>query len=119
MTRPIQEPDRVPTRRLVAIMAATIVLTLGCLLWVWLVMKPAERADRGTEAPLRAIRAEVGGPNQTPVDQTVFSERAAYSAARLEAQRQRLGSYGYVDRGQSIVHIPIARAMEIVAKEGR
>ena len=117
MTRPVQEADLVPTRKLVWLMAATVVATLLCLLWVWLVMKPFERADRGTEAPLRAIRGEVGGPNATPVDQTLFSERSAYSAARLDQKRARLESYGYVDKDKGTVHIPIARAMEILAKE--
>jgi len=117
MSRPVQEEDLVPTRGLVLVMAATIVLTLGCLLWVWLVMKPFERASRGSEAPLRALRGEVGAASQTPVDQTLFSERQAYSAARLRHQRGVLDSYGYVDKDKGIVRIPIRRAMELVAKE--
>lgn len=116
MSRPVQEADQVPTRKLVWLMAATVAATFACLLWVWLVMKPFERADRGTGAPLRAIRGEVGGVNATPVDQTLFSERTAYSAARLDQQRAKLESYGYVDKDKGTVHIPIARAMELVAK---
>jgi hypothetical protein len=119
MSRPVQELDLVPVGKLVAVMAATVVLTLGCLLWVWLVMKPFERASRGTQAPLRAIRAEVGGPAAVPVDQTLFSERQAYSAARVDRQRQLLDSYGYVDKAKGLVRIPVARAMEILAGEGK
>jgi hypothetical protein len=117
MSRPVQEEDLVPTGKLVLVMAAMVVLTLGCLLWVWLVMKPFERASRGSEAPLRALRGEVGGERQTPVDQTLFSERQAYSAARLRHQRELLESYGYVDKDKGVVRIPIRRAMEIVARE--
>ena len=31
---------------------------------------------------------------------------------------KRLSSYGWVDRSRGVVHIPIDRAMELVAKEG-
>lgn len=38
---------------------------------------------------------------------------------RLRAQEDaRLGSYGWVDRREGVVHIPIARALELMAERG-
>ena len=39
-------------------------------------------------------------------------------AALRAAERQRLESYGWVDRGKGIVHIPIEQAMQAVARQG-
>ena len=36
----------------------------------------------------------------------------------LTEHRQRLNSYGWVDRGKGVVHIPIARAMAEIAAKG-
>ncbi len=34
------------------------------------------------------------------------------------AEHDRLGSYGWVDEGGRVVHIPIERAMEVVVEQG-
>jgi hypothetical protein len=39
-------------------------------------------------------------------------------AAYLAASRQRLSSYGWVDRDKGIAHIPIDEAMQRVAEHG-
>ncbi|MGZ5966505.1 MAG: hypothetical protein ACXWP4_02475 [Polyangiales bacterium] len=43
--------------------------------------------------------------------------RQAEAPEARTAQEKRLHGYGYVDRGKGIAHIPIERAIEIVAKE--
>jgi hypothetical protein len=110
MSRPVQEEDVVPTGKLLAGMIATVLLTLGCVLWVVLVTRPFARAYEGTAKPLKAYQpAEV-------VDRTLFSDGAPLSAARLGRQRAQLESYGFVDKERGIVRIPIQRAMELIAK---
>jgi len=46
-------------------------------------------------------------------------ERDETTADQRHTARQRLRSYGWVDRSHGIVHIPIARAMEIIAMEAQ
>lgn len=40
-------------------------------------------------------------------------------AEKLSKERQQLNTYGWVDRDHGIVHIPIDRAMELIAKSPR
>src|SRR5207248_5342977 len=59
-------------------------------------------------------------PNSDPYSQYNQPERAWSPRVRpedLHADRQqRLQSYGWVDRKQEIIHIPVARAMEILVQ---
>ena len=43
---------------------------------------------------------------------------AADMAKFLAAEHEELNSYGYVDQAQGVVHIPIERAIDILAKQG-
>jgi hypothetical protein len=114
--RPAQEEDTLPTASIIGAVGGAVVLTIVCLLYVWLVMKPFTAADRGTAAPLRAVPPPATAtPGPGDVDQVVFSNVRPFSAGRLEQQRRRLESYGVVDKDNGIVRIPVARAMELVA----
>jgi hypothetical protein len=60
-----------------------------------------ERADL---PPPSAPQAQINDPS--------------YLAARRQAADQQLGSYGWVDRAQGVVHIPINEAMKGLAEQG-
>jgi hypothetical protein len=114
--RPIQEDDAIPTLRIVIGLVATIVLTVVCCVWVWAVMKPFENADRQNARPTFAVRPpDVGGPSA--VDRTLYNPTVPFSAALLEKKRAWLESWGWVDRGKGVVHMPIERAMKLVVVE--
>jgi hypothetical protein len=71
--------------------------------------------NRMETAVLPPTPAEVGRSKIGLVEQQFYgmAQRGVTDrAARLE----RLGSYGWVDRGGGVAHIPIERAMELVEK---
>ncbi len=57
--------------------------------------------------------SKIGLVEQQPFAQAVRGERAKVQ------QRERLESYGWVDRQAGVVHIPIAEAMRLVASGAR
>ena len=110
----LQEPDRVPTRRLASIgLAGLLVFGVGAL-WATTVQRGATGSVRGDAAPRPALagQREVG-----MVYQPRFDDRIA--AAKNDAARRRLSSAGWVDRDAGVVRIPIEQAMEIVARRGK
>ncbi len=88
-----------------------VVFALGILWALALLRHETARVERltGKYRPPLLGSQEIG-----IVDQVPFT-----SDHRLEIWRReraaRLGSYGWVDRGKGLVHIPIERAMDAVA----
>ena len=109
----LQEPDRVPTRRLASIgLAGLLVFAVGAL-WATTVQRSATGSVRSDTAPRPALagKDEVG---------MVYQQRFAGSiaAAKNDEARRRLSSAGWVDRDAGIVRVPIEQAMDIVARRG-
>jgi hypothetical protein len=70
---------------------------------------------RQGEHPPILIPPEAGQSKVGMVEQDLFD--VANRGERDVAQRRaKLGSYGWVDREKGIVHLPIERAMELVAQ---
>jgi len=70
---------------------------------------------RQRENPPIPLPAELGQSKIGLVEQQIF-ELADRGERQRAAQRARLGSYGWVDRQAGVAHIPIDRAMELVAQ---
>jgi hypothetical protein len=118
--RPLQEDDRVPTGKLLWVGAITVAGTVGCLLWVYLVMKPFTRAQRGPERPAEVIapasppRPEIQPKPMPDSDFRQLGVEPGFFAAEYGKKAERLESYGWVDRGRGIARIPVTRAMELL-----
>ncbi|HEX9401900.1 MAG TPA: hypothetical protein VF912_17455 [Anaeromyxobacter sp.] len=104
------EVDRIAAGPIVAVGIGALVLfflaswaTIGYL-----------RVKEGDRPPL-PVPAEFGQSKVALVEQQLF-ELSARGARERDAQRERLGSYGWVDRKAGIVRLPIGRAMELSAK---
>jgi hypothetical protein len=90
---------------------------------IWLFFRfLQERAERRDTAPTTlAARRPVEGPH---MPERLFPEPRLERfpfAARESLRREedaRLTSYGWVDRNQGVVRIPIERAMELIAERG-
>jgi hypothetical protein len=104
------EEDRIATGKLVFVgVAALVVFFIASAIAVGFY-----RVKQGERGPL-PVPPEIGQSKIGIVEQTMFDLQvrgARDRAARLE----RLSSYGWVDRGAGIVHLPIDRAMELVAQ---
>jgi hypothetical protein len=107
------EEDRISTGRIVAVGVASLLLFIVsglAVLWYF----ETTRAAR----PGPPISVEVGRSKIGLVEQQLF-ERAARGERDRAARLERLGGYGWVDRGAGVAHVPIDLAMELVAKGTR
>lgn len=90
-----------------AVALAVSMVVTGVFLW-WLAHHPP--------SPVRASR--IAEPGLTPRGPVVVELSRGELAHYLAQQRDLLSSYGWIDRGNGIVRIPIERAMELVADRG-
>jgi hypothetical protein len=67
---------------------------------------------------LAASGSSRAGPTETPPPAPIRlnSDPAAEIAAYQDEKRRQLDSYGWVDRDRGIAHVPIARAMQMMAE---
>jgi hypothetical protein len=106
----LQEPDRVSRPFLLTIaLAASAVMAVAVVGSTWL-----ERTwSAAPPPPAQRAPAQIRGTEQTLIEQ---SERGL---SLERAQRAKLESYGWVDRGKGVVHIPIERAIELTLERSR
>ena len=113
---PPAEEDRLPSGKIYLVgVVALIVFFLGSLA-AGLAMRAVRQQvnPAGPAAlPAAAGRAKIG-----MVEQRLF-EHSNMGPVWREAARRRLQAYGWVDKEQGIVHIPIDRAMDMVEKGAR
>jgi hypothetical protein len=104
------EEDRIstPTIAIVGVASLVIFFLAGLAATSYLQVRQGERGP--LPIPPEAGRSKIGMVEQQMFELSVRGERDR--AARLE----RLRSFGWVDRAGGVAHIPIDRAMDLVAK---
>jgi hypothetical protein len=104
------EEDRIATGSILAVgIGALVVFFLASAVAVaYLRVSQGERPP--LPVPPEVGRSKIGMVEQQPFELAVRGERDR--AVRLE----RLRSYGWVDRGAGVAHVPIDRAMDLVVK---
>jgi hypothetical protein len=112
-----QEEDLLPGRMITLAALFAVVLTLILAAWARTLLGSTERELRPSgKFPERSLPA----PNEvSAIEQHVFTAAATEGAGQKQAAERRLSSYGWVDRGRGVVHVPIERAIDLyVAEEG-
>jgi hypothetical protein len=108
------EADRVQARGIFGFALALVVLGLVIRFVLGLVMQQFSKEEsklQGQRPPLFALDVDVPAPH--------LQGNPAAELSRLKAQSlDRLNTYGWVNREAGIAHIPIERAMDILAKSG-
>jgi hypothetical protein len=113
---PPAEEDRLPSGKIYLVgVVALIVFFLGSLA-AGLAMR-AVRQQVNPAGPA-ALPAAAGSAKIGMVEQRLF-DHANMGPVWREAARRRLQTFGWVDKEQGIVHIPIDRAMDMVEKGAR
>jgi hypothetical protein len=107
------EEDRISTPKIVAVGVASLVIFFLASLATGMYLS----SRRAASPPLR-VPPEIGSSKIGMVEQQLF-DRARRGETDRAARKERLGSYGWVDRKQGVVHLPIERAMELVAGGAR
>jgi len=94
-----------------AAMVAVVAICLGLLFGMYRFFENAT----GGSLPAPAERAKSGKPlTEPPLEQTPVEDLRKFRAA----EDGKLNTYGWIDRKNGVVRIPIARAMELVAQRG-
>ena len=112
------EPDRVSAKIVVGFGVVVVVLCAVAMVLVVVLFRGLEKgADRRDE------KAEAAAGLERPSDAPAPLPRLqVYPVAHWQdfqaGERRRLASYGWMDRSSGAVHIPIERAMELVAQRG-
>ncbi len=110
------DPERLPTKKVVAVALGALVIFGLSVLWADDILGlQTRRLLPGGPAP---APSEVGKRQVGMVNQLLF-ELQTDAASQREEQIKRLDSYGWVNRDQQIIHVPIRRAMEQMAGEAR
>jgi hypothetical protein len=113
---PVPEPDHVSGRGALRIaVAGLVVFVVAVVIAAWLLRRDVV-ALAGTRRPVPPASAVPLGQRGRPEVTQVRAVAAGWQ--RREAAQRRLHAYGWNDRTRRVVHIPIERAMELVAGEG-
>jgi len=112
------EPDVVPAKVPVSLFALlAITAAAACvivLVFFHVLQRQADRKDRAEIAEAGLDRPQDTIP---PAPRLQIHAVASWEAFR-EAESQRLTTYGWLDRTQGAVHVPIERAIDIVVERG-
>jgi hypothetical protein len=105
-----QADDVIDSRRILLVGVLTLAVFAAAigLLALWLLGRGGLQVP--AQAPRVLGQAEVGLVDQQPF----WTGRAELVRGQ---QRERLHSYGWVDRSRGLIHIPIDRAMERVLED--
>jgi len=109
---PVRQADeRLTWKRPARLGAAAVLVGLACVVVEWQLGRSAARGSITGVVPFVAA-----APRGTVEQELTVEKRGEDLVA---SQRRRLSSYGWVDRGRGIAHIPIERAMELTEARDR
>ena len=107
------EDDRIPSLPIVAVgVGALVIFALASFVTLSFL-----RVKEGDRPPL-PVPQEIGLSKIGLVEQQLFESSTRGERDRA-ARKERLGSYGWIDRKAGIVRLPIDRAMELSAQGAR
>jgi hypothetical protein len=104
-----QEPDLIASRPVLLVVVATVVLTAVGVAVAWLLEVGQLGAIQGDAPPPRPPRI----PTEVSAIETQIFARRAQGLEDNRAAERWLSSYGWIDREQGVVHIPIEAAIEL------
>jgi hypothetical protein len=119
------EPEDLNAR---PIITGLIVLGLVCIasyfiiLWLYTALDRYDASHQPPQNPLATVNADTRHVTKTQVEsfpqpRLEEDERGQLDGVRMK-EENTLNSYGWVDEGSGVVHIPIQRAMQLVVEQG-
>ncbi len=112
------EPDRIPVGLVVGMAAALVgMAALAAALMVVYFKVVDRRAELRDDSAVAAAGLERREPEVPPAPRLQVRGVRHWTDFQA-AERERLESYGWMDRSTGAVHIPIDRAMDLVAERG-
>jgi len=112
------EPDLVPARLVVGFsLVLTVVAVISAALMAALFWRLNATAEKRDERISAAAGLEQQAPGLPPLPRLQVHPVRHWKDFQT-SERDRLESYGWMDRASGAVHIPIERAMELIAERG-
>jgi hypothetical protein len=108
------ETRDVNPRTIIWLGVAVMVGVLVVQVLLWLLLSGLNASATRSDAPVSPLTADTNPP---PGPRLQSNPREDYKEYRRK-QEAVLGSYGWIDRQQGVVHIPIARAMDLILEQG-
>lgn len=117
------EPNDVQVAPIFAVALLVILLAISLHLALWVFFRASLRPEPTPAAAFAPMNAPVQRPAGLPTATVApLPDRLPVrpeDQQQLQAQEeQRLHSYGWVDQGQGIVHIPIDAAIDLIVERG-
>lgn len=110
-----QEDDKPNVRFVLGVAVATMVVFSVGIAWSVILVRSGVRSIRPEPVPIPAM---IGHSEIGIVEQPMF-ERNHILRDRRAAKEKRLGGYGWTDRENGRIHIPIDEAMKRITEEPR
>jgi hypothetical protein len=108
-----QNEDHIDFSKVIAVGAVSLVIFALASWWAWSILHRESATLRSRGEP--RIAAQAGRPEIGIVDQVPFDSDKRLPRWQKE-RREWLNGYGWVDRRNGIIHVPIERAIdELVA----
>ena len=102
-----QAPDAIAERKIAAVTAAALIITVIALVVAWVLLERWGQAPRRAESP--AAPATIGMLEQTLI---LHTERGIALRKKSSAELQR---WGWADRDAGVAQIPIESAIDVLA----
>lgn len=112
------EPDRVPTRVVVGFAIVTIVLCIVSGILMAAIFRGLERGAEKKDQKTIAAAGLERRPETVPPAPRLQVYAVRHWKDFQAAERERLSTYGWMDRSTGVVHVPIERAMDLIAVRG-
>jgi hypothetical protein len=107
--------ERLPQGLILRVVASTVAVGVALAFTTYLILLASEQRVRPSRRfPERSLPAP---REQSNVRAEIFRVPRARPTVK-DDQRARLQAFGWVDRAHDVVHIPIDRAIDVVAGEG-
>ena len=112
------EPDRVSSRIVVGFGIVLVILTVVAMALMAALFRGIDKsAQRKDEATVAAAGLQTREGRIPPAPRLLVYEPRHWKSFR-EAEAERLSTYGWMDRSTGAVHVPIERAMDLIAVRG-
>jgi hypothetical protein len=113
------EKDAVPTSAVIGLYGVLIGLSIFAAIVTGLLFFALEkRAGKRDREAVAEAGLERPAPNRIPPAPRLEIQTQGHYRYFRDAEEARLQSYGWMDRGTGAVHIPIERAMDLIAERG-
>jgi hypothetical protein len=112
------EPDRVPTRVVVGLAVVLVAASALAMIVVFGLFRSFEKKAETRDAASLAAAGAERRPETLPPAPRLQIQPVRHWRDFRDAERERLGTYGWMDRSTGAVHLPIERAIDLVLARG-